>query len=177
MERLPGADGVPLTDEQDRTPGQSVVYLLSGLPGSGKTTYARQLEAQGVARISVDDRMRGRYGRMGVDYPADEQVARLRTILMDVKAAVVGAVEAGRSVVLDHGLGMRAERDIFRQLVEDLGGSVELVHFKADLDELIRRCAARADDPAAVPISEELLRSMYASWEPPVDEGARVVET
>ena len=32
-----------------------VVYLLCGLTGSGKTTYARQLEAAGAVRLSVDE--------------------------------------------------------------------------------------------------------------------------
>jgi hypothetical protein len=33
----------------------AVVYLLCGLTGSGKTTYARRLEAGGAVRLSVDE--------------------------------------------------------------------------------------------------------------------------
>ena len=46
-----------------------VVYLLCGLTGSGKTTYARQLEAAGAVRLSVDEEVYARHGRYGVDTP------------------------------------------------------------------------------------------------------------
>lgn len=40
-----------------------VAYLLSGLPGSGKSTFARHLEdVHGVVRLSVDDLMREEHG-------------------------------------------------------------------------------------------------------------------
>lgn len=32
-----------------------VVYLLCGLTGSGKTTYAKRLEAAGAVRLTVDE--------------------------------------------------------------------------------------------------------------------------
>ncbi|MGI5443016.1 AAA family ATPase [Streptomyces shenzhenensis] len=47
-----------------------MVYLLVGLTGSGKTTYAkRRLEAAGVVRLSVDERVHEQHGRYGVDHP------------------------------------------------------------------------------------------------------------
>ncbi|WP_412769062.1 AAA family ATPase [Micromonospora zamorensis] len=52
-----------------------VVYLLVGLPGSGKSTYARALELTGVVRLSVDDVLQARHGRLGKDYPADRHVS------------------------------------------------------------------------------------------------------
>src|SRR5215207_8258600 len=55
-----------------------VVYLLCGLTGSGKTTYARQLEAAGAVRLSVDEEVFARHGRYGVDYPTS-RVLRPRT--------------------------------------------------------------------------------------------------
>src|SRR5262249_27059968 len=37
------------------------VFLLCGLPTSGKTTLARQLEANGAARFTLDERMLAKY--------------------------------------------------------------------------------------------------------------------
>lgn len=57
-----------------------VVYLLVGLTGSGKTTYARRrLESAGAARLSVDERVHARHGRYRVDYP-ERQVPRLKKV-------------------------------------------------------------------------------------------------
>ena len=36
-------------------PGRNTVWLLVGLTGSGKTTFARRLETRGVVRLSVDE--------------------------------------------------------------------------------------------------------------------------
>ncbi|MFG2260611.1 AAA family ATPase [Streptomyces mirabilis] len=53
-----------------------VVYLLVGLTGSGKTTYAqRRLEPVGAVRLSVDERVHARYGRYGADYPERDYFA------------------------------------------------------------------------------------------------------
>ena len=49
-----------------------VVYLLCGLTGSGKTTYAKRLEAAGAVRLTVDEEVHARHGRYGVDYPTAE---------------------------------------------------------------------------------------------------------
>lgn len=61
------------------TDAKPVVFLLTGLPGSGKSTYARALEHDGVARLSVDEQMIATYGRLGHDYPESEHLARLVT--------------------------------------------------------------------------------------------------
>lgn len=39
------------------------IYLLCGLPGSGKTTYAKQLQEQGVIRLSLDEELFKLFGR------------------------------------------------------------------------------------------------------------------
>ncbi len=39
------------------------VHLLCGLPGSGKTSYAKKLETQGVARFTLDEELFKRFGR------------------------------------------------------------------------------------------------------------------
>ena len=49
--------------------GRPVVYLLCGFVGSGKTTYARELERSGIVRLSIDELVFARHGRHGVDYP------------------------------------------------------------------------------------------------------------
>ncbi|WP_198520309.1 AAA family ATPase [Kitasatospora sp. CB02891] len=44
---------------------EPVVHLLSGLPGVGKSTFARELERERVVRLSVDERVVARYGGSG----------------------------------------------------------------------------------------------------------------
>ena len=61
-----------------------IVYLLVGLPGSGKTTYAKALQWPGVVGLSVDAQLIARHGRIGKDYPESAHLALLRPIVEEV---------------------------------------------------------------------------------------------
>ena len=154
-----------------------VVYLLIGLTGSGKTTYARRLEAEGVLRLSVDEEVFARNGRYGVDYPEHEYPERERPVVQEVRERLAEAVLAGRSVVLDYGLWRRTERDSYKKLVEDVGGRWRLIYLKVDRAELLRRLDARnrRDDANALKVTPEALESFYARFEEPFDEREEVV--
>lgn len=153
-----------------------VVYLLAGLPGSGKTTYARHLEAENVLRLSVDEEVFARHGRYGVDYPEHEYRQREAPVLRDVRARLAEAVRAGRSVVLDYGLWLRAEREAYKQLVHDAGGRWRLIYLKVDPAELLRRLTERnsRDDANALMVTPEMLQDFFARFEEPVGEDEHI---
>ncbi|MEU7919827.1 AAA family ATPase [Micromonospora zamorensis] len=152
-----------------------VVFLLVGLPGSGKSTYARALELTGVVRLSVDDVLQARHGRLGKDYPADRHVSLLGPAVEDVRRQLIELIRSGRSVVLDHGLGQRRERDDYKQLVESLGADWRLLHFRVDQAELRRRLAIRNEDAEGGIITPETLGWMAAVSEEPHGEGEEIV--
>jgi len=49
-----------------------LVVLMCGVAGSGKTTFAQQLEMNGFIRLSIDEDIWKNKGRFGVDYPAEK---------------------------------------------------------------------------------------------------------
>ena len=92
-------------------------------------------------------------------------------MIEDVRRQLVQFLGEGRSVVLDHGLGTRAVREDYKQLVTEHGGTWRLVHFQADHDELLRRLAKRNDDPQHGVISSEALAWIAEHSEAPDGEG------
>jgi predicted kinase len=148
-----------------------MIYLLVGLPGSGKTTYAKALAAKGIVRLSVDEQLIARHGRLGKDYPEAEHLALLGPIVDEVRQQLVELVRAGQSVVLDHGLGRRAERDDYKRLVTENGGSWRLVHFPVEQAELLRRLAVRNQEPETGLMSPETLAWIARHSEEPFGEG------
>ena len=154
-----------------------VAYLLIGLTGSGKTTYSRRLEAAGVLRLSVDEEVFARNGRYGVDYPDHEYPERERPVIHEIRQRFVEAIRAGRSVVLDYGLWRRAEREAYKQLVEDAGGRWRLVYLKVDRAELLRRLGERnrREDANALTVTPEMLDEFYARFDEPSGEGEEIV--
>ena len=148
-------------------------YLLAGLTGSGKTTFARKLEAEGVTRLSIDEEVFDRNGRYAIDYPNYEYPQRERPVVNEVRARLVELIRSGRDVVLDHGLWLRSERDDYKRLVTDAGGQWRLIYFAVDRDELWRRLAERnqRDGANALRVPANELESFIARFEPPSREG------
>lgn len=154
-----------------------LVYLLSGLTGSGKTTFARSLEEAGVVRLSVDEEVFARHGRYGVDYPDHEYPARERPVVEEIRRRLVDLVHAGRSVVLDYGLWLRSEREDYKRLVEAAGGRWRLLYFEVDRGELSRRLTQRNErsDANALTVTDSVLDDFIGRFEPPSGEGEEIV--
>jgi len=153
------------------------LYLLTGLPCSGKTTYAKDLEERGVVRVSVDESMVEKLGRLGVDYDRSDHIALLEPLLMDAHQRIRELLSAGHDVVFDHGLGRRNERDAMKQLATTCGARWELLVFDADLSTLHARCEQRSRVPGTVPITAEILDVLAMTWERPDGEGETVIVT
>jgi predicted kinase len=155
------------------------VYLLCGLTGSGKTTYARRLEAGGAVRLSVDEEVHARHGRYGVDYPMSEYFERERPVVEELPRRLVELVESGHDVVLDYGLWRRRDREAYKRLVEEHGGRWRLLYFKVDPEVLRQRLANRnrRADANALMVTPSALEDFIARFEEPVGEGEELVQS
>ena len=158
--------------------GRPVVVLMCGVAGSGKTTYAQQLEMKGYVRLSIDEEVWARFGRYGMDYdPAD--YARLSAAAEDVlRERLVTLVGEGRDVVVDFSFWQRASRDRYKRLVEAAGGTWRLIYLQVDPAVLRRRLddrAERFDANAAFPITPDTLAAYLAGFEEPRGEGEEVI--
>jgi predicted kinase len=156
-----------------------VVYLLVGLTGSGKTTYAkRRLESAGAVRLSVDERVHERHGRYGVDYPERDYFALETPVVAEVRDELVDLVAAGRDAVLDHGLWLRSDREEWKKLVVEAGGRPKVLYFPVPREELLRRLEERneREDGNALTVTPEALADFYDRFEPPHDEGEEIIE-
>ena len=156
-----------------------VVFLLSGLTGSGKTIYAKKLEATGVVRLSPDEEVFARHGAYGIDYPEHEYFERERPVIAEIRTRLCELVRAGHSVVLDQGLWRREDRDDYKRVVEEAGGDWRLLYFKADRDLLLDRLAERNQrlgDPNALQVTGEALDDFIGRFEEPSGEGEQVID-
>ncbi|MER5403032.1 ATP-binding protein [Streptomyces sp. NPDC002599] len=150
---------------QDGRETVSVVWLLTGLTGSGKTTFTkRRLEPAGAVRLSVDEIVHARHGRYGADYPERQYFALEAPVVAEVRERLVNLVTAGRDVVLDHGLWLRSSWDEWRKLIEEAGGQWRLLYFPVPHEELLRRLRERnqREDGNALMVTESALLRFFA---------------
>ncbi|MGI5201352.1 AAA family ATPase [Spirillospora sp. CA-108201] len=156
----------------------ATVWLLVGLTGSGKTTFARHLEERGVVRLSVDEEVFRRHGRYGVDFHESRWFELADPVAEEVYRRLGELVKAGRGVVLDHGLWRRGDRDAAKKLVEAAGGRWRLIYLKVGRDELMRRLQLRNQraDANALLVTEPALEDFIARFDEPDGEGEEVVD-
>ncbi|MFE5301663.1 AAA family ATPase [Streptomyces sp. NPDC056632] len=155
------------------------VFLLVGLTGSGKTTYAqRVLEPEGAVRLSVDEVVFERHGRYGVDYPEHTYFEKEAPVVVELRERLAELVGEGRDVVWDHGLWPRKEREAMKRLVESAGGRWRLLYFPVGRGELLRRLAERneREDANALVVTPEALNDFFGRFEEPHGEGEEIVE-
>jgi predicted kinase len=155
------------------TEPRTTVYMLCGFVGSGKTTYARILEAGGVVRLSIDELVFERHGRHGVDYDESEYPTHHAAALADLDEQLRALLAQRRPVVLDYGFWSREMHDRYKRLINSCGGHWRLLYFDVDLQEIRRRLDERnhAGGANALVVTERHLEEFLTRWQPPADEG------
>jgi predicted kinase len=115
------------------------VIFMCGPAGSGKSTVARQLEQQGMTRLSFDQEA---WSRGITTMPLPEEV--YRDIEHALRARLTDLVRAGSDVVLDFSFWSRRMRDEYREFLRPFGVVPETVYLATDRATVLQRIAARA---------------------------------
>ena len=126
----------------------TTLYMLKGLPGSGKTTYAKQMAVMGVKRINRDEL------RTMVDdgvYNAENE----RLIRLFATTLVLKSLKQGNDTVIDNTNLKPTDELEWRTLAFQVGAKFVKIEMETTLEECIRRDALRDN-----PVGETAIRSM-----------------
>jgi predicted kinase len=143
----------------------SRLIIVCGLPGSGKTTYARRLEeSQRALRLSADDWM----DALSVDLWDEPMRAKVEALQWKLAQELLSH---RLGVIIEWGTWGRSERDALRLGARALGAAVELHYLSASVDVLFERIQRRKmEDP---PIQrDDLVKWAELFQEPTPDEMA-----
>lgn len=133
--------------------------IISGLPGSGKTTIAKQI-AQGRpgVRLCPDDWMEALGADIWDSAFRDRVEQFQRTLAADL-------LRCGTTAIIEWGTWAREEREQLRREAAAAGARTELIVLDVPLETLWRRVEERGrEDP---PITREHLESYNRSFQRP----------
>jgi len=152
----------------DRHTTRPRLIIVCGLPGSGKTTHARSLEATHRAiRLSADDWMTA----LSIDLYDEAKRARTEALQWKVAQELLSHCH---TVVIEWGTWGRSERDALRLGARALGADVELHYLSASVDVLFERIQHRGME--CPPIEREQLLQWVEQFQAPTPEEMAVFD-
>lgn len=148
----------------------ATLYLMVGLPCSGKTTLAKELEQeQSALRLTPDAWHIGLFGQDADEPEHDARHLFIETMLWKIASR---ALELGTNVILDYGFWAREEREDYRLRAKRLGASSEVRFLDVPEEELLRRLAVRNSQSSqeSFHISEERMKPWIAFFQKPAPD-------
>lgn len=141
------------------------LIIVCGLPGSGKTTHAKKLQAEfGGVRFAPDEWMNA----LSLDIWDESLRGRIEELQWQLGQQLL---TAGMTVIIEWGTWGRSERDALRLRVRELGAFAELHYLTAPVDVLFDRIQRRRME------NPPITRAQLVQWseifqQPPPDEMA-----
>jgi len=135
------------------------LIIVCGLPGSGKTTHARQLEAKlrGL-RLCPDEWM----DALSIDIWDEARRAKIEALQWELGQQFLAL---SGTVIIEWGTWGRSERDALRERARQLGVRVELHYLTAPVDVLFGRIQRRQLETP--PVTREQLQQWAKAFQEP----------
>lgn len=149
------------------------IFLIVGLPGAGKTTRAKELEAsESALRLTPDE---WQMAVFDTDTPGQwrSEVRAGHRDRIEGKLIEIGmrAALLGVNVVLDFGLWSKDERSALRWIAGDVGVRAEVVYLPVEYEEQRRRISDRyATAPGQFELGDDELKRWHGQFDAPDHE-------
>lgn len=119
----------------------ATLYLMVGLPCSGKTTRAKELEEELLAiRLTPDELHVNLFGHDTLDPEHDRRHGLIENMMWQIARR---ALSLGTNVILDFGFWAKEERDDFRGQAREVGARSEVIFMDLAEEELMARVRLR----------------------------------
>lgn len=139
------------------------ILMLKGLPGSGKSTYAKELQAQGWARVNKDD--------IRKDFFPDYTHKDEKDVVYIEDSEIIAELREGNNVVVDDTNFAPKHQKRLEKIAREHDADFEVLFIDTPLEECIKRNRKRAK---VVPM--EAILSMHRKYIAPYKNEVQVYD-
>lgn len=143
------------------------LYLLCGMPFSGKTTLgktiARQLDSSYISLDEINE-ARGLRGGDGISIEEWEKTHSIAILQMQTM------MPTSQDIVLDDTNCFRWLRDRFRQLAAEYNYQTTVVFVDVPVSEIWQRMSANQKTQTRHMVKPEIIKEMTKTFEPPEED-------
>src|ERR1035437_2131477 len=143
------------------------LFIMCGLPYSGKTFFSKQFSAEnGYRLVSIDDVRESLglfWGKTDTDAPNWQEVFRV------VDELIVSTLKQGESVVYDSANQDEASRSKYRKLAESLACNSKIVFIDTPMEVIQERRLDNQGNLVRAHIPQEHFESAIQTFVPPKD--------
>jgi len=147
----------------------NTLYITVGLPGSGKSTYAKNFIKDKDVEYLSSDSLRAIYGK------SEEDQSVTSIVFGHIKKTVDEFLKDGKNVLVDATSVNREERSDYINTAKKYGAKVVAIVFKMDRQGLIERNKKRGEQGGRVVPDWVIDKMLNKFAEPSYDEGIDVI--
>lgn len=152
----------------------SKLYIFCGIPFSGKTTIARQIESRfGYKRIDLDEVKFELFGRGVKDSEIKQE--GWDKVYQEMYKRIEVYLSKGETVIHDTGNFTRHERDLVRKIAEKLGIKAITVFIDTPKEVARDRLLQNRKTNDRFDVLDEDFESTVNEMEPPLDSERNIV--
>ena len=149
---------------------QSVVYLICGFIGAGKTTFAKKLEVEtGAVRVTKDE---WSIRLIGNDPTIDGYAEWDQKIIGLSRDFAFYLVEKGIDVIMDEGFWAKEEREELKRRIHAIGAKAVMYYVDTPIETIRERVVGRNNNLTkdSFKISREMLDNYLMHWQSPSED-------
>ncbi|MCJ8313301.1 MAG: ATP-binding protein [Saccharospirillaceae bacterium] len=146
----------------------TTIHILNGTIGSGKTTYAKQIEAKSNAvRFTVDEWMLVLFGE--ADMERDVFESKIKFLETQFKTLAESFINNNVDVIMDFGGWGKSDRDQMRVWANTLNCELNMVYFDTPFDvcksRVLKRTQAKTENNYM--FDEQTIDTLFGFFEIP----------
>ena len=122
-----------------------VAHIVIGFIGSGKTTFARQLEQEtGAIRFTKDEWMVRIFGNSPPKDHFEEYDSKMASLAVDM---ALKCLSAGVDVIIDEGFWAKEQREEIKRKIQSVGAVPKLYYLELPFEIMKERTVRRSKNP------------------------------